>query len=225
MAPAKKFEIYLEVGRQRTFAGAIDWPGWCRSGREEVGAVAALLEAGPRYARALRASRLGFKSPLDVRISIAERLVGNATTDFGAPDRALSGDDIRLPPNEVRRLQTILRACWRAFDSAAEAAAGRALRKGPRGGGRDLGKIRRHVLESEAGYLAMLGQRYSIGSGDLPKEQDKIRRVILETFAATAPLGRPAPGPRGGQRWTRAVSFEGWPGTPSITPGNRDRLI
>jgi len=24
----------------------------------------------------------------------------------------------------------------------------------------------------------------------------------LEAFAATAPLGRPAPGPRGGARWT-----------------------
>jgi hypothetical protein len=202
MAPAKKLEIYLEVGRQRTFAGALDWPGWCRSGRDEAGAVTALLEAGPRYARALRGSRLGFKAPLDVRISIVERLVGNATTDFGAPDRAPSGDDTRLPPNEIRRLQSILRACWRTFDSAAEAAVGRALRKGPRGGGRDLEKIRRHVLEAEAGYLAMLGRRYTIGSGDLPEEHHKIRRVILETFAATAPLGRPAPGPRGGQRWT-----------------------
>jgi hypothetical protein len=29
MAPAKRLEIYLEVARQRTFAGALDWPGWC----------------------------------------------------------------------------------------------------------------------------------------------------------------------------------------------------
>ena len=202
MTPAKKLEIYLEVGRQRTFAGAVDWPGWCRSGREEAGAVAALLEAGPRYARALHGSRLGFKASPDVKVSVAERLVGNATTDFGAPDAALAGDDTRLPPEEVRRLQSILRACWRSFDSAAEAAAGRALRKGPRGGGRDLEKIRRHVLEAEAGYLAMLGRRYAVGSGDLSQEQEEIRAVILETLAATAPLGRPAPGPRGGRRWT-----------------------
>ena len=28
-----KMDVYLEVGQKRTFAGALDWPGWCRSGR------------------------------------------------------------------------------------------------------------------------------------------------------------------------------------------------
>jgi hypothetical protein len=164
--------------------------------------VAALLEAAPRYARALRSSRLGFAAPVDARISITERLVGNATTDFGAPDGAPSGDDARLPEGEIRRLQAILKACWRAFDTAADAAAGKTLSKGPRGGGRDLETMAQHVLEAEAGYLSRLGQRYKIGNGDPAEETRKIRRVILKTFAATAPLGRPAPGPRGGARWT-----------------------
>ena len=26
--------VYLEVGQKKTFAGALDWPGWCRSGRD-----------------------------------------------------------------------------------------------------------------------------------------------------------------------------------------------
>jgi len=202
MGSAQKIQLYLEVGRQRTFAGAVDWPGWCRSGRDEAGAVAALLEAAPRYAQALRSSRLGFAAPVDARISITERLVGNATTDFGAPARAPSGDDARLPEVEIRRLQAILKACWRAFDTAADAAAGRTLRKGPRGGGRDLETMLQHVLESEAAYLSRLGKPYKIGNGDPAEETRKIRRVILEVFAATAPLGRPAPGPRGGARWT-----------------------
>ena len=202
MSSAEKIRVYLEIGRQRTFAGAVDWPGWCRSGRDEAGAVAALLEAAPRYARALQSSHLGFAAPVDAGISITDRLVGNATTDFGAPYHAPSGDDAKLPEDEIRRLQTILKACWRAFDAAAAAAAGKALRKGPRGGGRNVEKMTRHVLESDAAYLGSLGQRYKIGDGDTAEETRKIRRVMLEAFAATAPLGRPAPGPRGGTRWT-----------------------
>ena len=34
-----KFDVYLETGKKRTFAGAIDCPGWCRSGRDEASAL------------------------------------------------------------------------------------------------------------------------------------------------------------------------------------------
>jgi hypothetical protein len=36
---------------KRTFAGAIDWPGWRRSGRDAAAARQALVDYGPRYAR------------------------------------------------------------------------------------------------------------------------------------------------------------------------------
>jgi hypothetical protein len=203
MGSKVKIQVYLEVGRQRTFAGAIDWPGWCRSGRDEPGAVAALLESAPRYGRVLRPFRLGFPSPVDAAaLSITQRLKGTATTDFGAPDRAPASDSGRVPPVELRRLQTILRACWRAFDTATQAAAGKTLRKGPRGGGRDLEPITRHVLEAEAAYLSRLGQSYKVGDGDSTEELQKIRRAVLRALAATAPLGTPPPGPRGGARWS-----------------------
>jgi len=203
MGSKKKIRVYLEVGRQRTFAGAIDWPGWCRSGRDETKAVAALLEAAPRYAHVLRASRLGFLPPTGAdALSIVERLVGNATTDYGAPDGALSGDEEKVPDEEVRRLQAILKACWRTFDSAVEAAAGKTLRKGPRGGGRDLPAITRHVLEAEAAYLSRLGRAYKVGTGDPIEELENERQAVLQAFAAAAPHGTPAPGPRGGARWS-----------------------
>ena len=45
--------VALEIVRARTFAVAIDWPGWTRAGRDEEAALDALLAAGPRYAAAL----------------------------------------------------------------------------------------------------------------------------------------------------------------------------
>ena len=36
-------EVYLEIGKKRTFAGALDWPGWCRGGRDEPSALQAFL--------------------------------------------------------------------------------------------------------------------------------------------------------------------------------------
>ena len=32
---SNQIDVYLEIGKKRTFAGVIDWPGWCRSGLDE----------------------------------------------------------------------------------------------------------------------------------------------------------------------------------------------
>ena len=32
-------EVYVEATGKRAFAGAVDWPGWCRSGRDEETAL------------------------------------------------------------------------------------------------------------------------------------------------------------------------------------------
>jgi hypothetical protein len=39
--------IYLEVGDKRVFAGAIDWPAWARSGRDDDAALEALSRTRP----------------------------------------------------------------------------------------------------------------------------------------------------------------------------------
>ena len=62
----KKIKVYLEIGKKKTFAGAVDWPGWCRSGRDEESALQALFEYGPRYKRILRPARLAFQPPTGV---------------------------------------------------------------------------------------------------------------------------------------------------------------
>ncbi len=53
-------DIYLEIGKKRTIAVAIDWPGWCRSAFTEESAIQSLFDYAPRYARALQISRLSF---------------------------------------------------------------------------------------------------------------------------------------------------------------------
>jgi hypothetical protein len=44
-------DVYLELGAKRVFAGAIEWPGWCRSAKTEEQALEALVTYAPRYAK------------------------------------------------------------------------------------------------------------------------------------------------------------------------------
>jgi len=196
-------DVYLEIGEKRTFAGAIDWPGWCRSGRDEESALQALFDYGPRYARVLRRARLGFRAPTDTSaFAVIERLEGNATTDFGAPGLAPSSDARPIDAAGLRRFQTLLKACWRTFDAAARAATGKELRRGPRGGGRDLERIVQHVLGSDAAYLAQLGWKFKTGEeGDSDEELRRIRPAILKALVSAAHGELPARGPRGGAHW------------------------
>src|ERR671919_1200260 len=117
MSPSYKIKTYLEIGQKRTFAGAVDWPGWCRSGRDEESALQGLFDYGTRYARVLRPVRLAFQPPTGVSsFVVIERLKGNATTDFGAPGIPPSSDASPVNANELDQFEKILRACWRMFN-------------------------------------------------------------------------------------------------------------
>jgi hypothetical protein len=201
---ANKIAVYLEVGQKRTFAGALDWPGWCRSGPEEAAALQVLIDYAPRYARLLHTARLGFKAPKDVSaLVVRERLRGNATTDFGAPGAAPSFDTKPVDSEEFRRLAKILKAGWRIFDQALEMAAGKMLRTGPRGGGRQLDGILEHVLDSDAGYINQVGWKFKQDSTvDLDSQLEQTRQATLRALEASAHGEIPARGPRGGVRWT-----------------------
>ena len=195
-----EYGVYLEVGDKRVFAGAIHWPGWARSGRNEDAALDALFASAPRYARVLRGTRPGFEVPPDPsRLTVVERLRGTATTDFGAPDVPPSADAEPVGDADLGRFATLYRSCWRAFDRAVEAAEGVELTKGPRGGGRDLEKIVDHVLGSDEGYLAMIGAKAPKGRPD--GRAERVRRAVLDALEIAVRDGVP-PGPRGGKRWT-----------------------
>lgn len=200
----EKFDAYLELGQKRVFAGVLDWPGWCRSGRDEHAAIQALLDSGLRYANALKPAGLPFQAPSDFSaFTVIERLPGNATTDFGAPDAAPSQDDLPVTESELNRYQAILKALWDAFDKSCESAQGQELRKGPRGGGRELERIIQHVIGAEQGYLSALGWRYkAANSQDLQVSLAEVRQAIMDGLAASVEGKIPPYGPRGGKRWS-----------------------
>jgi hypothetical protein len=204
MAGSKKIDVYLEVGKKRTFAGALDWPGWCRSGRDEESALQALFDYGGRYASILSRSRLGFQKPKALSaFAVVERLKGNTTTDFGAPGVAPSADSNQVSPDELHSFEKILNACWRTFDRNVKTATGESLRTGPRGGGRQLEGIMEHLLGSDAGYLSAVGWKFQQkDADDLEQQLEQTRQAIIDALTASASGEIPAKGPRGGTRWT-----------------------
>jgi hypothetical protein len=187
-------EVYLEAGRRRVFAGALAWPGWCRAGRDEVTALQALVDYAPRYKQAIRAAPV----PATVAdLQLVERLDGDATTDFGAPGAIPAYDEQPPGDRQLAFLRELMEACWKAFDRAADSAVGRQLSPaGPRGGGRELDKIREHVLGAERSYLVALGGRAPAGT-----DAAQARQEFLTALGARARGELPERGPRGGRRW------------------------
>ncbi len=202
-------DVYLEIGTKRTFAGALGWPGWCRSGRDEETALQALIDYAPRYARVLRLMEVAFQPPGDRNtLLVVERLEGDMTTNFGAPGHVPTSDSRLVSEAELGQLQAVLSACWQAFDEAIQAAEGKELRRGPRGGGRDLLEITRHVLDAQAGYLSRIG--WNTGATDLSEtagedlraKKSRVWQAVLKGLAASARGELPTRGPRGGIYWS-----------------------
>lgn len=195
--------IYLEIGKKKVFAAAAAWPGWCRIGRDEAGAQEALFKAGPRYASVLAKAGLDFRAPADPSaLQVAERVEGNTTTDFGAPDALITGDKDPIDSSELDRMTAILESCWAVFELAVESGVGKQLRKGPRGGGRDLPGIVDHVVGAEVSYLKRLGWKVEDRKQDgREKRFARLRTGVLEGLTEAAAGNLPSEGPRGGRRW------------------------
>jgi hypothetical protein len=193
----------VEAGSRRVFAGALEWPGWCRSGRDEGAALESLIAYGSRYRQVVRGTRLGFRAPaVTSALAMVERLEGDATTDFGAPSIAPHADARPLDRRELARLKKLLGACWVAFDGSVHAAEGAELRKGPRGGGRDLEAIVEHVVAAEASYVRRLAARPpKVDEDDARAAMVEVRDVALDALSRAVTEGLPQKGPRGGALW------------------------
>jgi hypothetical protein len=151
--------VYLEVGSKRVFACSLDWPGWCRSGRDEDVALAALASYAPRYAPVAAAAGIPFPRSAGDELDVVERVTGDTTTNFGAPGKAPRVDDEPLTKAEARRQAALVAGAWSVLETVASDAPSR-LRKGPRGGGRDRDPMLEHVLGAETSYARKLGVKH-----------------------------------------------------------------
>jgi hypothetical protein len=195
--------IYLESGKKKVFASAEDWPGWSRAGRNEDQALQALFDYGPLYARVLNKGGMDFQPPQELsQLIVLERQSGNSTTDFGAPAIIPDADNEPFDIEVFEFSRNLLQASWLAFDSALQAAAGRELRKGPRGGGRDVDKIITHVLEADRGYLTRIAWKHKLDSEeDFDSQLSSTRQAMINALKVAVNEGLPERGPRGGIIW------------------------
>ena len=106
--------IYLESGKARTFACAVDWPGWCRVARGDDAAIATLEGYRPRYAMVAQEAGVAFPSATDVspdeRFVVVERVPGSGTTDFGAPGAVPDADRRLLDADTAHRVADLVAA-------------------------------------------------------------------------------------------------------------------
>ena len=174
--------VFLEIGKQRVFACALDWPGWCRSGKSEELALEALAAYAGRYAPVAKEAGVAFPRDAAKQVEMVERAKGTATTDFGAPGEVAAADRAPLSAAEAKRLGLLVAAGWTVFDRIA-ARTPAELRKGPRGGGRDRDKMIEHVLAAEANYARKLGVRHKEPAIDDRDAIDELRRAIVEALS------------------------------------------
>jgi hypothetical protein len=178
--------VSLEAAKKRAFATGLDWPGWCRAGRDAAGALEALAAAAPRYALVAREAGEAFPLERVARFDVVEELPGSGNTEFGVPSAIGPHDLSALKPAEAKRLGRLLTGAWTVFDRVV-AGAPAELRKGPRGGGRDRDKIVDHVLGAEVTiYAAKLGLRLSPLAYTDTAAVAAFRTLIVDTLVAAA---------------------------------------
>jgi len=188
-------DAVLEVAAKRSYASALAWPGWARGGKSPDAALTALLDYGPRYASVARRAGVAFNAPERVdQITVVERLRGDGSTEFGIPGRASRAEEEPIA-DDLERLVALLRAAWDTFDDAAKAAEGRRLTTGPRGGGRDLGRVVEHVRDAEVSYLSKLGSRAPAPSDRPAAERMAALRAAFTDALDALARGEPIPTP------------------------------
>lgn len=171
--------IYLELGRKRVFACAVDWPGWCRVGRDADAALETLASYAARYAVVTTDAGVAYPSAITAAdLEVVERVDGSGATDFGVPDAVPDIDGEPLDDRTLQRFADLLGASWRLFDRVV-ASAPPVLRKGPRGGGRDRDDIVRHVAEAERSYARSIGVRSTPSEFAGPGGQAAMRAEII----------------------------------------------
>jgi hypothetical protein len=185
---SRRTAVCLEVTPKTTFAYAIDWPGWCRAGRNEGAALEVLASYAERYATVAERAGVSFQST--VAFDVVERVPGGPTTAFAAPECrrpfpqiTAEADRAKVTPATARRLVSLVTAAWATFDEIAAASPAQ-LRKGPRGGGRDRDKLIDHMIGAETAYARKLGVKLKQPTIDDIAAIEELRAAIAAVVGA-----------------------------------------
>jgi hypothetical protein len=185
----KRVAVSIEAAAKKSFATAVDWPGWSRSGKTEELAIEVLVAYAERYALVARLADEEFPGVANLEVDVVERLGGGGGTEFGVPSNVTGQDRRPTTANDADRIARLVAAAWRTFGSIA-AAAPEELRKGPRGGGRNTARIVDHVTEADEAYAREMGIR-------LKAPIEEVRAAMLEILRA------PSDGsPLADRKWT-----------------------
>jgi hypothetical protein len=171
---SRRIAVCLEVTAKEAFASALDWPAWCRAGRDEGAARQALTSYAERYRPV--AEQAGVSFPSAVAFDVVERVPGGPRTAFAAPEcrrpfpqMTAEAERAKATPAAAQRLVGPLTAAWATFDEVAPASPPE-LRKGPRGGGRDRDKLIDHVIGAETAYARELGVKFQVEVAQLSEQ-------------------------------------------------------
>lgn len=170
---------------QRSVAFSLDWPGWSRGARTAELALEMLEAYRGRYRPV--ASIAGLAPEFDAAgpLEVVEDRVGTSSTDFWGISFSPSAQEHgAMGEAELERGITLLRACWTFFDGVA-ARVSPAMRRGPRGGGRDRDQIIGHVVRTESEYFARrVGVRIPDGGALTPDGLRGFREAYLAAMRA-----------------------------------------
>jgi hypothetical protein len=192
---SRKTQVFLERSPKKTFAGALDWPGWCRAGKDVDLALEALAEYAARYERVASEAGESFDPGEVSNFDVADEVEGNATTTFGAPGLVVAADRRPLSAADAERIARLVAAAWAVFEDVVAGAPAN-LRKGPRGGGRDRDKIVEHVIGAETSYASVIGIKQRQPDPGDRAAIDALRAAMLDL------LRQPSDGtPLAGRRW------------------------
>ncbi len=188
-------KVSIETTRPKTFASAMDWPGWSRAGKTQDLALEALAAYAVRYRAVVE--RAGLKLPAGgIEYDVVETVTGGSGTEFGVPSAVTELDRRPVSASEAKRIVALVEAAWKTFDDVA-AGAPAELRKGPRGGGRDRDKMVDHVHGSDHAYAREMGIRVPPPDAADPDSVTTMRRAMTDV------LGMPSDGsPLADRRWT-----------------------
>jgi hypothetical protein len=192
----KPVAVSIEASPKKSFATAVDWPGWSRSGKSEALALQTLAAYTDRYRKVAELAGEAFPSGDGLTFEVVERVPGRGATAFGVPEVVTSQDRRPLDAGAGDRLARLVDAAWQTFDKVAKRAP-EDLRKGPRGGGRTTSKIVDHVLGADHAYARQMGLR-------LPPPDPADRATVDALHAAMLDVLRQKSdgSPLAGRKWT-----------------------